>query len=155
MGYETTVYIVDCFKPPEFIEDETPGAGEKKTCWMGMDIAKVELCKIGGGNPLSDLFDKGRRRNKKTGHYPYAEYQERYDTEGALTEEIAQIKDCYGDPLGHHKGVDVLQALERTIAHNLLEEEFVYRRFEVLRATLKIILATFPPDNIWVLTYGH
>jgi len=152
MGYETTVFIVDCYKPPEFTERE--GVVGKKACYMGSFVAKVELCKIGTGHPLDDLFSAGRKQNKEDGHYPFVEWQRYTNSEGE-EDEKPLILDCYDDHLSHHKGVDVLQALERTMAANLLNEEYVYRRFAVLRDTLKSVLATFPPDNIWVLTYGH
>lgn len=149
MGYETTVYIVTSHEPPRFdVKYDSLG---KRACWMGMLIAKIELCKMSGDHALEKLFEAGRKRNKEEQNFPYVNYLPPNEKE----EGHPILEDCYGDPLGHHRGADVLQALEGTMAKNLLDGEKPYRRFSVLLATLQTILRAFPPDNIWVLTYGH
>ena len=149
MGYETTVYIVDHYGEPKF---ETDGWAEgKKACYFFGHISTMKLCQLGGDSELSKLFDKRRARNKKNGYYPFCETRHSDDAQ----EERPIIRDKYDSPLGHHKGVDVLQALERTCAQELLDDGRVYRRHAVFLAMLRSVLEVFPPERIWVLTFGH
>jgi hypothetical protein len=132
MGYELRMHIHDEPDVDYFTSENDP------TIRHGIEVAVVDLCKIGYYGRMVDLIDKARKENKLFGSF--------YATDGDTMVE----RDRYNDKLARIPGVDVLRVLREEMGG---EEK--YRRFQIAEATLAAVLDTFEKDRIYCYFFGH